>query len=77
MIANESVNSDNKYDEWILINNVFEKVGSWEVNLTDYIQKDDFNIITKEVSNLKEVIDSNKNETNTSLNNINETLNLI
>lgn len=32
---------DNKYHEWILINNVFEPVGSWEVDLSDYAKTTD------------------------------------
>lgn len=43
----------NKYYEWILINGVFEKVGSWEVNLDDYALK-------TEVSDLADVVADNK-----------------
>ena len=32
---------DNKYHEWILINDVFEPVGSWEVDLSDYAKTTD------------------------------------
>lgn len=32
---------DNKYHEWILINNIFEPVGSWEVDLSDYAKTTD------------------------------------
>ena len=32
---------DNKYYEWILINGVFERVGSWEVNLSEYAKTSD------------------------------------
>lgn len=32
---------DNKYHEWILINGVFEPVGSWEVDLSDYAKTTD------------------------------------
>ena len=43
----------NKYYEWILINGVFEKVGSWEVNLDDYALK-------TEVSDLADIVADNK-----------------
>lgn len=32
---------DNKYHEWILINSVFEPVGSWEVDLSSYAKTSD------------------------------------
>ena len=32
---------DNKYHEWILINGVFEPVGSWEVDLSSYAKTSD------------------------------------
>lgn len=35
---------DNKYHEWILINNVFEPVGSWEVDLSSYAKTSDVEI---------------------------------
>lgn len=44
---------DNKYYEWILINGVFEKVGSWEVDLDNYALK-------SEVSNLADTVADNK-----------------
>lgn len=44
---------DNKYYEWILINGVFEKVGSWEVDLDNYALK-------SEVLNLADTVADNK-----------------
>jgi chromosome segregation ATPase len=32
---------DNKYSEFIVINNVIEPVGNWSVNLDDYVKKDE------------------------------------
>lgn len=43
----------NKYYEWILINGIFEKVGSWEVDLDDYALK-------TEVSDLAVIVADNK-----------------
>lgn len=40
---------DDKYDEYIIIDGILEKVGSWEVDLTNYATKDE--IIIKSVSN--------------------------
>ena len=34
---------DNKYDEYIVIEKVLEKVGSWEIDLTEYAKKSDLN----------------------------------
>ena len=32
---------DNKYYEWILIDGIFEPVGSWEVDLSEYAKTSD------------------------------------
>ena len=34
---------DNKYDEYMVIEKVLEKVGSWEIDLTEYAKKSDLN----------------------------------
>ena len=39
---------DDKYDEYVVIDGILEKVGSWEVDLTNYATKDE--IIIKSVS---------------------------
>jgi hypothetical protein len=36
MIPNGLQEDDNKYSEWMIIDGVFESVGSWEVDLKDY-----------------------------------------
>lgn len=41
MVPSGLLEDDNKYYEWILINNVFEQVGSWEVDLKDYAKAAD------------------------------------
>ena len=46
---------DNKYYEWILINGVFEQVGSWEVDLKAYATKEnlqDLNDIVEEKADI-------------------------
>lgn len=48
---------DDKYDEYVIIDGILEKVGSWEVDLTNYATKDE--IIIKSVSN-DFTIDDNK-----------------
>ena len=48
---------DDKYDEYVIIDGILEKVGSWEVDLTNYVTKDE--IIIKSVSN-DFIIDENK-----------------
>lgn len=40
---------DDKYDEYVVIDNIIEKVGSWEVDLSNYATKDE--IIVSSVSN--------------------------
>ena len=45
---------DNKYHEWILINGVFEPVGSWEVDLSDYAKiKDVDTALNKKVDKVE------------------------
>lgn len=68
MVPSGLQDDDNKYYEWILINGVFERVGSWEVNLSNYATKADINTLT-------ETVNSNKSETNTSINNLDGKIN--
>ena len=39
LIPNADNEDGNKYDEYIVIDGVLEKVGDWKVNLDDYVQK--------------------------------------
>lgn len=39
LIPNANNEDGNKYDEYIVIDGVLEKVGDWKVNLDDYVQK--------------------------------------
>ena len=41
MIPSGLLEDDNKYYEWIVINGVFERVGSWEVDLSAYVKSSD------------------------------------
>ena len=52
--AEESEN--NKYDEYMVIDGTLELVGSWSVDLEDYVTVNTFNTV---VGNLEELIDKN------------------
>lgn len=41
MVPNGLQENDDKYDEYVVIDNVIEKVGSWEVNLDNYATKEE------------------------------------
>ena len=41
MIPSGLLEDDNKYYEWIVINGIFERVGSWEVDLSAYVKSSD------------------------------------
>ena len=43
MVPTGLVADDDKYDEYIVIDGAIEKVGSWEVNLSDYAKTEDVN----------------------------------
>ena len=43
MVASGLLEDDNKYYEWILVDGVFEQVGSWEVDLSQYAKTEDVN----------------------------------
>lgn len=74
MIPNDSSDNNNKYSEWIIINNVFEKVGSWEVDLTNYAKTEDLEDISSEIERIDNAIISNTNEFNSIISNINNSL---
>lgn len=46
---------DDKYDEYVVIDGILEKVGSWEVDLSNYATKE-------EVKNLSDKVDDHKEE---------------
>jgi hypothetical protein len=41
MVPNGLQENDDKYDEYVVIDNIIEKVGSWEVNLDNYATKEE------------------------------------
>ena len=41
MVSRGLTDDDNKYYEYILINGIFEPVGSWEIDLSQYAKKED------------------------------------
>lgn len=43
MVPNGLQENDDKYDEYIVIDNKIEKVGSWEINLDNYATKEEVN----------------------------------
>ena len=51
MISNGLTDNDNKYYEYIFINGVFEPVGTWEVDLTDYATKEEINSTVTSINN--------------------------
>lgn len=61
MIPSGLQEDDNKYSEWILIDGVFEQVGSWEVDLKNYATKDDVNAVDTKVNTLTQTVTDNKN----------------
>lgn len=61
MIPSGLQEDDNKYYEWILIDGVFEQVGSWEVDLKNYATKDDVNAVDTKVNTLTQTVTDNKN----------------
>ena len=61
MIPSGLQEDDNKYYEWILIDGVFEQVGSWEVDLKNYATKDDVSAVDTKVNTLTQTVTDNKN----------------
>lgn len=82
MIASDDSNSINKYEEYIIISSKdengietksIEKVGSWEVNLTDYPTKSEVNTLLAEKV---DKIDSARLITNAEANKLNSLLSI-
>lgn len=72
MIPSGLQEDDNKYYEWILIDGVFEQVGSWEVDLSDYAKASDLTNLTTTVTNLNQTIIDNKTETDKAIQDLND-----
>lgn len=60
MVPSGLLEDDNKYYEWILINGVFEQVGSWEVDLSAYAKASDVTNLSNTVTALTETVVENK-----------------
>ena len=54
MIPVEGGANGDKYDEYMYIDGALERVGDWEVNLSDYAKASDLNDLTGEVNGIKE-----------------------
>ena len=61
MIPSGLQENDNKYYEWILIDGIFEQVGSWAVDLKNYATKDDVSAVDIKVNTLTQTVTNNKN----------------
>ena len=46
--ASEDARSDDGYDEYFVTNGALEKIGSWDADLTGYVQDDDNRLLTNE-----------------------------
>lgn len=62
MVSRGLTDDDNKYYEYILINGIFEPVGSWEVDLKDYATKADLSKTESALNTLSQTVTANKNE---------------
>lgn len=70
MIPSGLQEDDNKYYEWILIDGVFEQVGSWEVDLKNYATKDDVSAVDTKVNTLTQTVTDNKNALDEDISNL-------
>jgi hypothetical protein len=48
---------DDKYDEYVVIDGLLEKVGSWEVDLSNYTTKEELNDLSNIVTDNKDELD--------------------
>ena len=53
---------DDKYDEYVVIDGIIEKVGSWEVDLSNYATKTELSNVDTKVNTLSEVVTDNKED---------------
>lgn len=58
MVPTGLQHEDDKYDEYIVINGAVEKVGSWEVDLTNYATKDELVEVQDALSNKVDAIEN-------------------
>lgn len=50
--------TNNLYDEYMLVNNQLEKVGSFSADLSQYVTQNDFSIVTTQIGNLESSLDN-------------------
>ena len=65
---------DDKYDEYIVVDGILEKVGSWEVDLSNYITKNELKETNDKVNTLSQTISNNKEELDEKLLNLQKDL---
>lgn len=53
---------DDKYDEYVVIDGIIEKVGSWEVDLSNYATKTELSNVDTKVNTLSGVVTDNKED---------------
>lgn len=70
MVPSGLLEDDNKYYEWILIDGIFEQVGSWEVDLKNYATKDEVNAVDTKVNTLTQTVTDNKNKLDEDIENL-------
>lgn len=58
LVPNGNTSGNNQYDEYMVVNNSYEKLGSWGVNLDNYVLSSTFDTT---VNNLEDAISSIRN----------------
>ena len=53
---------DDKYDEYVVINGILEKVGSWEVDLSGYATKEELNNTNTDLDALEKTVSDNQTQ---------------
>ena len=57
MVAS-SPDTNNKYAEYLYVDGELELVGSWDVSLSDYVKKSEFQAISTQVSNIESLLNN-------------------
>ena len=55
---NGANNTNNLYDEYMLVNNQLEKIGNFSADLSQYVTQNDFSIVTTQIRNLENSLDN-------------------
>ena len=60
LVPNNSEDLSNQYDEYMYVNSNFEKLGSWSVNLDDYVKTEDIgDLVSNEMQSIVNDLSSN------------------